>query len=46
MISRLTLLLAYVTEPGPGAKVNEDFYFKPLYNLHNSVSYFHNKGLL
>ena len=46
LIWRLTLLIACVTEPGPGDKVNEDFCFKSLYNLHNSISYFHYKELL
>ena len=45
-IWKLTLLIAYVTEPGSGGKVNEDFCFKTLYNMHNSISYFHYKGLL
>ena len=45
-IWRLPLLIACVTEPGSGGKVNEDFCFKTLYNLHSSVSYFHYKGLL
>ena len=42
----LALLIACVAEPWLGGKVNEDFYFKPLYNLHNSISYFHYKELL
>ena len=46
LIWRLTLVIAWVTELGPGGKINEDFCFKPLYNLHNSVSYFHYKELL
>ena len=40
LIWRLTLVIAWVKELGPGGKINEDFCFKPLYNLHNSVSYF------
>ena len=45
-IWRLTLLIACVTEPGSGGKVNKNFCFKPLYYLDNSISYFHYKGLL
>ena len=46
LISRLTLLIASVPEPGSGGKVNEDFCFKLLYNFHNSISHFHYKELL
>ena len=41
---RLILLIACVTEPRSGTKVSEYFFFKPLYNLHNSFSYSHYKG--
>ena len=46
LIWSLTLLIDCVTELESGGKVNEDFCFKPLYNLNNSSSYFHYKGLL
>ena len=36
LIWRLNLLIACVTEPGSGGKVNEDFCFKTLYNLDTS----------